>query len=1751
MDKMTKYSKRILAFTLAAGMVATSVPVYADSTEESAGTNQIKALALPENKEITKIDFTSMDNLDSLPENWKITNGSGTSELVDDADNEKALKLQKNSSGNEISLVNDNLGIDEDEYRYVTIDTKIKMGTESHANQFSIPYLQDKSGATAYTLYGDGTWDAYKSHVNGKNVLEAGDIKQGEWQDVRMDIDLKEDTFRVSVDGEYELVGVNARQKTDNLQVLKYYADSWNTGTIYIKSVEVTAQKERTESTTFYVSNEGDDSQDGQSAESAWKTLDKVNSEHFIAGDKILFERGDVWEDQTLQPQGSGNEDQKITIGSYGEGELPEISANGKMKDAMYLCNQQYWEISELDVSNTVEGFGMVSNGEIPSGNVADRNEADGKLLGEYRGIHIAGRDVPTLKEFHIHDIKVHDVTGVVSWIGNTGLNDAGIMNNAGLDKSKRTGGILIECLSPTENQPTQFRDITIEDSSFINNSFGAISIKQWNGTGNQSGTNPGWANRGQSGGAPDYEDSNWKPHSNIIIQDNYINQGASAYACNGIYLTSSRDSVIQRNLLEHLGTCGIELYFTDNVAVQYNEISDVVKKGGGADDNAIDPDWRATNALIQYNYIHDCGEGMLLCGVKYNSGVIRYNLVQDCGRSYIHYSMGSGYFQLYNNVFYRSADGNGTNNFDPWGGGRASYVNNVFYDGKKEGFTFSSNSNFSYYNNAYYGTNAPGKDSNPIVLTEEPFEGTAPSMDRKGTLETGALLEANGLKPKVTSELVGAGAVKDANGVSLSDGFNEKGTYFNFTPLEKLNESVFDNSIKFARTDYPKFTEKDANATLNSEYTQTLADEKAPTIGLFEASVDENAVVLRGTVSDGVDPLGNAVVKVEVNGTVIETKTNDTGAYSITEGLSEGEATITVVTSEQGEVTKTIKLEKGKINNGDIQVPLVPMPDEYENVLFEENYDNGTSEQFSFNTGAKISGGKLVVTTGMGNAKAGVSYFSSEIAAQKAVDFSFDWNAKDGGNKMGLEFRDSYGRLVFAACGAPSKNQLRGSTTSDAVEDDKAASVSEPTWTNAEMSTSKTYTFRVHADFEAKTVSWQLREKDGEVLAQKLNAPTDATNLAKMNICSWWDSKPQYIDNFRMTGKDANVELALKDKSIYAFGDSIVAGHQYTKSSFADFTAVKEGMKLQKFAVNGATVMECSYDGGQILSQIEKAPAETPDYVLLDGGTNDAEYILNHADTFDYASFKEALETTISKAQEKWNGTQVIYVAVHKLGSRDNAVQEKLREIEFEVCGKYQVAVADVYEKLDTNDVNKKNDYTFDGLGTNGLPANNGSGTHPNFKAIEEFYVPTVSETLENPKNFIPSTTPVVDKTELETKLAEAKAEAEKTDVYSAESLEKLNTAIKNAEEVLADENATEEQVEAQLQALKSAVANLVKKETADKSSLTAIIEAVENLDEEDFSASSWAVLTEKLETAKTVLANENATQEEVDTAYAELVDAYASLEAGINKVVALQMKAEAEAVLKDADKYQSKGLEKVQEALDALNAGLENVDITQTELDNLSLSLLDALMNIRDVVDGSRLQAVVDIAEKLLDNKEKFTSTTADELEKAVESAKKVLDNKDRTEKEIEDAYQAVNKAIAGLKYRGNREILKPFIEKAEEILAEKEKYASGTLEGLAEANETAKTVYENEDALQDEINEAAKTLATELAQVRLLGDVNHDDKVDTADAAILLKVNAELSELPEEDFTVADVNRDGVIDTKDAVLIEQYAAEMISKF
>lgn len=1119
----------------------------------------------PEVKVGASIDFADVASLNDDLNGWTYSNGGGTTELVTDAEMGQVLKMSRTSDGGETALIYDGLNITESDTRYVTVTAEMKLDKNGYAHQYSIPYIFNNSGAVAYSLFTNDSATKYQSHVNGKNTTDAGALTTDTWQTVRMDIDMQSDTFRVSVDGVMSLRNAKARTATDNLQKIKFYADSWNRGTLYIKSVSVTASNTdpfapHTTAATYYVSPNGDDSKDGKTEQTAWKTIARVNQDTYIPGDKILFERGGEWTGKTLAPQGSGSATAYIIIGAYGNktAHAPRISANGKVADALYLYNQQYWEICDLDISNNVEGTKMVAGDTNPTGNVTKRNNEEGSKLGDYRGIHIAGHDVATLQGYYIHDVRVHDVSGYVSWIGKTGLEakgEKGIKDGLGYDGSKRTGGILIEAIAPTGDtnvktgQPTVFSNITIENSEFVNNSFCGITIKQYNNGKNQeNGT--GWANRNSNNGAPDYYDKYWHPFTNIVIRNNYINQGASAYACNGMYLCGVKDSVVEKNLLENIGTCGIELFFADNVAVQYNDISNVRWKGGGQDANAIDPDWRATNILIQYNYIHDCGEGLLLCGMRCNSGTIRYNLVQDCTSSYIHYSMGGGYFQINNNVFYRSKDGYGTSNFDPWGGGTASYVNNIFYDGKGTGFGFSGGSSFSYYNNAYYGTPACSKDSNPIVLTEDPFEGTAPAMSRKGKVSTGVLLEANGLIPKAASALIAAGANKDANGLPLTEGLTGRGSRLNYTSLMAAYGSI----VPGVPTAYPVFEKTGAEATLSTKYDQTTASTTAPTIGMFEVALPEDAVYLRGTVSDDVNACANAKVTVTVGGKTIETTTNDSGVFSITEGLTAGEATVTVEVDGRDTYTKTITLESGKVNTVEVTVPMPAMPDAYSDTLIREAFDEDAGA-LAFNTNAAVADGRLALSPG--NAASSYADFDEDVQSRTAVDFSFDFQYQNGTNKGGFQFRDSDGHLLFAMCvkTADGGNTMRTPAAASLVG---GTEMSEPKWVDHTADYNKTYVVRVHADFEAGTVSYQLKDKAADkVVLQELNIPTNAKNLARMYSSNWYQAKTQYIDNFVLAARSNEPEPVVVDKTALQKAIDANTGKvetDYTAETWADF---------------------------------------------------------------------------------------------------------------------------------------------------------------------------------------------------------------------------------------------------------------------------------------------------------------------------------------------------------------------------------------------------------------------------------------------------------------------------------------------------------------------------------------------------------------------------------------------------------------------
>ena len=124
------------------------------------------------------------------------------------------------------------------------------------------------------------------------------------------------------------------------------------------------------------------------------------------------------------------------------------------------------------------------------------------------------------------------------------------------------------------------------------------------------------------------------------------------------------------------------------------------------------------------------------------------------------------------------------------------------------------------------------------------------------------------------------------------------------------------------------------------------------------------------------------------------------------------------------------------------------------------------------------------------------------------------------------------------------------------------------------------------------------------------------------------------------------------------------------------------------------------------------------------------------------------------------------------------------------------------------------------------------------------------------------------VDVTALVAVIAEASAIKESD--YTADSYGAVAEALKAAQAVLADAEATQEEVDAATAALRTALEGLVEK--ADTAALEAAVAEAEALDGSKYTEDSYAAVTAALEAAKAVLSNENATQEEVDGALAAL---------------------------------------------------------------------------------------------------------------------------------------------------------------------------------------------------------------------------------------------------------------------------------------
>ncbi|WP_058305698.1 Ig-like domain-containing protein [Gracilibacillus massiliensis] len=176
----------------------------------------------------------------------------------------------------------------------------------------------------------------------------------------------------------------------------------------------------------------------------------------------------------------------------------------------------------------------------------------------------------------------------------------------------------------------------------------------------------------------------------------------------------------------------------------------------------------------------------------------------------------------------------------------------------------------------------------------------------------------------------------------------------------------------------------------------------------------------------------------------------------------------------------------------------------------------------------------------------------------------------------------------------------------------------------------------------------------------------------------------------------------------------------------------------------------------------------------------------------------------------------------------------------------------------------------------------------------------------------------------------------------YSLASWEDYTMALTHAQEVLNNPASTQEEVDEALEALKVARDALA----VDKTMLDAEENQAEELEESDYSQASWSNYLEVLEKAQTVLNDPNATQDEVDEAEAVLAAARAAL--SVDKQPLDEEESKSEEL--QASNYTETSWNAYQEALEHAETVLADENATQAEVDAALAELVDA----REALEG-----------------------------------------------------------------------------------------------------------------------------------------------------------------------------------------------------
>lgn len=247
------------------------------------------------------------------------------------------------------------------------------------------------------------------------------------------------------------------------------------------------------------------------------------------------------------------------------------------------------------------------------------------------------------------------------------------------------------------------------------------------------------------------------------------------------------------------------------------------------------------------------------------------------------------------------------------------------------------------------------------------------------------------------------------------------------------------------------------------------------------------------------------------------------------------------------------------------------------------------------------------------------------------------------------------------------------------------------------------------------------------------------------------------------------------------------------------------------------------------------------------------------------------------------------------------------------------------------------------------------------------------------------------------------------------------LDKALADAIAVNEDETATQENVDAAYEELLTKVHLLGY--IGNSENLQLLVDVIEGMDLSIYTPETRKPLEEALKEAKDLLAKENVLQEDLDAAAEKLQKAKDALEKNpVNKDKLRKLVEKAEKYEKRIDQYTAQTAQVFTTVLaDARNV-LADTNAGQELVDSTYQSLLNAIFGLREIPDKSKLEELIQQAEKI--NVEKYSEASVQAFNLALEEAKNVFENSEADKEAIKIAEKNLRKAIKDLQVKNSEE-------------------------------------------------------------------------------------------------------------------------------